>query len=194
MTEYSVNVEDWQNEKWSHIGTDLMYNYYLEDKETIQECKDNDWDIDTIVREKSDSHYPMMLYAYPLNFEPDDDKIIKVCTRTNCTVVENTESNEYFLALSGGGMNLSQDIGLAYLILEGRIPTALLFEISTQPELSIYGKDWLKLMRAIKRQLRNTRGSATQRARKINTQINNYKATLKARREERERKRREKNV
>jgi len=181
-TEYSISVNDWRNEKWNHVGVHLMREYYLEDKETIEECKDNNWDIEDMAWEKADESYPMMLYAYPLNFEPDDDKIIEVCTKTNCTVVEDTETGDYFLALSGGGMDLSQDIALAYLIMEGRIPTALAINVCTQPCLSVRDKDWLKIMRAIKKQLQWEADYYKRHKRKINQEIKRFQETERERR------------
>jgi len=176
-TNYSISVNDWQNEKWNHVGVDLMYNYYLEDKETLEECKENGWDKEDIAREKADEHYPMMLYAYPLNWEPKDDKIIEVCTTTNLTVVQDEETGDYFLALSGGGMDLSQDIALAYLIIEGRIPITLAYNVCTQPNLSVHGKNWLKVMRAIKSELRNGVRNYRQHIKKINANIRRFKET-----------------
>jgi len=182
-SEYSISVNDWGNEKWRHIGVDLMYNYYLEDKETLEECNDNGWDIEDIAHEKADSHYPMMLYAYPLNWEPEDNKIIEVCTTTNLTVVQDEETGDFFLALSGGGMDLSQDVALAYLIIEGRIPIALAINVNTQPELSVYGKNWLKVMRAIKKELRNEAHNCRHHIRKINVDIKRFKERVEARKQ-----------
>ncbi len=56
-------------------------------------------------------------------------------------MVMKKDTEEYFLALTGGGMDLSQDIALAYIIAQGWIPTALAYEVSTQPELSVSGDD-----------------------------------------------------
>jgi len=180
-TEYSISVNDWQNERWNHVGVNLMYNYYMEDKETKEECKEYDSNLETIAREKADEHYPIMLYAYPLGYKPSDNKIIKVCTKTNCTVVEDIENGEYFLALSGGGMDLSQDIALSYLIIQGWIPTALAINVCTQPELSVNGKDWLKIMRAIKSRLRTEIGCYKSHTNKINQQIRKFKEITKER-------------
>lgn len=179
-TEYSINIDDWQDEKWNHVGNDLMYDYYLKDRETKQECKQNNWDIEDIAREKADEHYPMMLYAYPLGIEPSDEKIIEVCTKTNCTVVKDNETEDYFLALSGGGMDLSQDIALAYLMTDGWIPTALAVNVCTQPCLSVGRKQWLKIMRAIKKQLRTEICQYHSHINEINVHIKAFKESEKA--------------
>lgn len=176
-TEYSVNVNDWHESQWNHIGRDLMYEYYLEDEETKKECEENNWELEDIACERADDHYPMMLYAYPLGFEPDDEKIIEVCTRTNCTVVENDLTGDFFLALSGGGMDLSQDIALAYLIIQGWIPTALAYNVSTQPCLSVSEEDYLAIMKAIKTQLENQIGYYQRHIREIDSRIASMKVT-----------------
>ena len=173
-TEYSISVDDWQDERWEHVGSDLMYDYYLKDRETRKECKDNNYDIDTIAREKADNHYPMMLYAYPLNMKPSDEKIIEVCTKTNCTVVKDNETEDYFLALSGGGMDLSQDIALAYLIADGYIPTSLAVNVCTQPCLSVGKKSYLKIMKAIKKQLKNEIYYHKRHIKKINETVKQF--------------------
>jgi hypothetical protein len=95
--------------------------------------------------EIADYQLPVLLYAYPLDLEPAREKIIGVCRRTNCTVVMRKDTEEYFLALTGGGMELSQDIALAYIIAQGWIPTALAYEVSAQPGLSVSGKDWIEV-------------------------------------------------
>lgn len=151
---YSISVNDWQDEQWEHIGVDVMYGHYVNSRSIKREAKDYNIDVDDLVRERSDSHYPMMLYCYPLYSEPSVEEIIDVCTKTNCTVVKNNETDEYFLALSGGGMDLSQDIGLAYMLCGERIPSALAYNISTQASLSISKKDFKKVMREVKRVLR----------------------------------------
>ena len=181
-TEYSISVDDWQDERWNHVGSDLMYDYYLKDRKTKRECKDcGCGDIETIAREKADDHYPMMLYAYPLSMEPSDEKIIEVCTKTNCTVVKDNETEDYFLALSGGGMDLSQDVALAYLIADGYIPTSLAINVCTQPCLSVGKKSYLKIMKAIKKQLKNEIYYHKEHIKKINETVKQFKESERAR-------------
>ncbi|NIM84402.1 MAG: hypothetical protein GTN82_39220 [Candidatus Aminicenantes bacterium] len=50
-------------------------------------------------------------------------------------------------------MDLSQDIALAYIIAQGWIPTALAYTVSTQQELSVSEKDWLKVSERCKKEL-----------------------------------------
>jgi len=99
-----------------------------------------------------DSAEPMMNYMYPLEFGPDEDKILEIVQKTNCTVMENEETGEFFLALCGGGMDLSQDIALAYIIAEKWIPTEMLGVISSQENLSQSGKEFRRIAEIIAEQ------------------------------------------
>lgn len=153
-TEYSVSVDEWDFEgRWEYIGTNLMYEHYLEDPIFIKECEENGWDIDEIARRRSDDHFPMMLYAYPLYCTPSDEKIKEVCMETNCTVVLNNETGDCFLALTGGGMDLSQDIALAYLIAEGVVPSALAYNVCTQYAFSVSKEKWYRVMEGCRKAL-----------------------------------------
>jgi hypothetical protein len=108
-----------------------------------------------------DSGYPMMNFKYPLELDSfDDEKILEVLKRTNCTVIEDEDTGEWFLSLTGGGMDLSQDIALAYHILEKWIPFDLCVSVCTQPGLSIGGKDWGVLKAAMQESLERMKGQA----------------------------------
>jgi hypothetical protein len=98
---------------------------------------------------------PMMNYLYPLELTDfEESKILEVVKKTNCSVLENKDSGEWFLVLCGGGMDLSQDIALAYQILETWIPQEFLREVNKQPCLSLGGKNYKKLARGIIKQLK----------------------------------------
>lgn len=154
-TEYSIDVDDWQNEKWNQLGRSIIEESCTHKTEEsgdetsmryagyCEECEFHE-----------DSGYPMMNYAYPLPFCPDNEKILEILKRTNLTVVENQDTEEYFLALTGGGMDLSQDIALAYLIAQNRIPHPLAQGVNKQPCLSVGKKDFLFIAREIKKQLK----------------------------------------
>jgi hypothetical protein len=112
-----------------------------------------------------DSAMPMMNYLYPLELSDFDDKeILAVVKHTNCTVIENEDTGEWFLTLCGGGMNLSQDIALAYHFLETWIPYELAINVSTQAGLSIGGKQWEVLRKAMKESLDLYAARARERA------------------------------
>jgi len=158
MSEYSINV-DWQEEyeKWQNIGQDAMREFFeANPKEAEAEGYDLDEDGEVKYLDELLDHWqPMMNYAYPLVCDPtrDMDKIVKVCRETCLTVMYKEEDDTYYLALCGGGMDLSQDIARAYQILENWIPISLMREVSKQPELSVHGEAWLEMAQQIKKQL-----------------------------------------
>lgn len=134
-----------------------------------------------------DSAFPMMNYLYPLecsNFEDKD--ILKVVKETNMTILENTESGEFFLALCGGGMDLSQDIALAYQILETWIPQNLLREVCAQPCLSLGSKNYKKLARGIIKQLKMEADKNKQRRNEWKESLKNLREKEKKEREEKQ--------
>jgi hypothetical protein len=158
-TTYSRSVEDFN--EFSNTGARVMY---ARAERHMQRCRfadrnnrrceqHNIW-----LDEVESAQEPMMLYVYPLDGEPTDEQVADVCTNTACTVLERQYrdgegTGEFFLALCGGGMDLSQDIALAYLLAGEPIPAALAAEVSTQYGLSKYGKDWRRVMRECKRSL-----------------------------------------
>lgn len=125
-----------------------------------------------------DSAIPMINYLYPLELKNfSEDKILKVVKETNCTVLENTDSGEWFLCLCGGGMNLSQDIAYSYIILETWMPDDLLQSVAKQPLLSLGRKKYKILARQIIKQLKMRSEQYKQRAKE-------WKESLKSLREQ----------
>ena len=118
---------------------------------------------------------PMMNYGYPLYALPDENKILQIVKNTCLTVMENQDTGEYFLVLCGGGMDLSQSIAHAYLLAGQRIPDELVFEVCTQPFFSVGKKEYFRIMRECKKELRDIRRRALQRIRKINDIVKNVK-------------------
>ena len=158
MSEYSIHV-DWSEEyeDWNMIGRSLMLEAILEEgteqnKQFLEEygyLKEEGKDPYDYADEAADSHIPIMNYAYPLEITPGDEAIIEVCERTACTVVEKESTGEYFLALCGGGMDLSQDIALAYNIAQKWLPTSLLQSVCSQYGLSKSGKEFKQIKEII---------------------------------------------
>jgi hypothetical protein len=102
-----------------------------------------------------DSAIPIMNYLYPLELNSfDETKILKVVKETNCTVLENVDSGEWFLVLCGGGMDLSQDIAYSYILLETWMPDDLLMNVSKQPLLSLGRKQFKILGKQIRKQFK----------------------------------------
>ena len=185
-TEYSRSVDDWSDSRWNHIAVDIMYDYYLNSRAAKKEAKDLNMSIEDYARETANGNYPMMLYCYPLYGRPDDKTIIKICKETPCGVVEDTDTDEYFLTLCGGGMDLSQSIAMAYIIAEGHVPYSLAVEVSKQPELSVHGSRWLKVARHIKKQLKQEKHSIDSEIRGWNGSIKEFNKRQEGRRKKKE--------
>ena len=134
-------LNDKENERFKEVAVRLEV---LEDNELVGYWEEN-----------LSNYEPMMNYGHLLETEPEDDKILDVALKTNCSVMKNTETDEYFIVLNGGGMDLSQDIGLAYFILERWIPESFISSISKQKGLSISKEDFKILKSAIIEQTQN---------------------------------------
>ena len=114
---------------------------------------------------------PMMNYAYPLRGEPSEENILKVIKGTCLTIMYNNESDEHFLVLCGGGMDLSQSIALAYVLCDEWVPFELALETSTQHGLSTYNADWRKIMKACKKAIKHELEVGKRRIAQINDAI-----------------------
>ena len=119
-----------------------------------------------------DSCEPMMNYGYPLYCLPDDEKILRIIQETCLTVMEDTVTTEYFLVLCGGGMDLSQSIAYAYLLAGQRIPDELVFEVCTQPCLSVSKKEYVEVMQACINELENISQRVVFRKKEIKSDLN----------------------
>lgn len=146
---FSISV-DWNEENfdaWENHGRNvLMKSCKHKSKEQPDHTNTEyeNWCEECGIHE--DSAQPMMNYAYPLELEcTDEDKILEIVQKTCCTVMENTKTGEYFLVLCGGGMDLSQDIALAYIIAETWLPIALIQSVSTQEGLRQGGKNFKRI-------------------------------------------------
>lgn len=165
MGYYSINI-DWHEEfknnyeKWENLGRQTAEEnckHKTQDKDSNKENRETNMRYSGYCEEcgfsESDCE-PMMNYAYPLVCEPSEESILKVIKKTCLTIMFNTETDEHFLVLCGGGMDLSQSIGLAYLYTDGRIPKDLISEICTQKGLSVSGGNWKFLRSEIISQLK----------------------------------------
>ena len=183
-TEYSISV-DWSaqenSNKWQNLGQETMRGFYeANPKEAAKDGHDVEDGEVTYLEDVLGSWEPMMNYAYPLQLDPtfrDDgtDRIIKVCRDTSLTVMYNDDEDSYYLALCGGGMDLSQSIALAYQILENWLPVSLLGAVSKQPELAVHGKAWLGMAKQIRRQVRMEIARLRDNNRQWGTNIREYK-------------------
>lgn len=146
---YSINI-DWSEElngenfeKWENLGRQFAESSCSHKSEesgdnTLMEyggyCEECGF--------SEDSQQPMMNYYYPLEFEPSEEAIKNTIENTNLTIMYNNETNSHFLVLTGGGMDLSQDIALAYFYCQRWIPGELLRNVSIQKGLSVSGENW----------------------------------------------------
>lgn len=165
MTSINIDwLEEFQNnsDKWENT-TQRVLREILEDsnnerfKEVAErlEVLNEDGTLKDYYEESIDSYEPMMNYGHILETEPDDEKVLEVALKTNCSVMYNTEREQYYICLNGGGMDLSQDIGLSYVILEKWIPEDLINSISSQKGLSISEENFEVLKSAIIEQSKN---------------------------------------
>jgi len=145
---YSIDVDwsDYLEKGWENIGRSILEESC--NHKTQEGCGDETNARYSGYCEKceisEDDCSPMMNYAYPLETTPNDEDILKVVKNTCLTVME--KDGKYYLALCGGGMDLSQQVALAYIFIEKWIPLDLLTEVSKQKGLSVGGEDW-KLLR-----------------------------------------------
>ncbi|GAG61498.1 unnamed protein product, partial [marine sediment metagenome] len=125
-----------------------------------------------------DSCEPMMNYAYPLHHEPTEEEILRVVKETSLTIIENQDTGDWFLGLCGGGMDLSQSIGYAYLIC-GYIPDALAFNVSSQYGLNISGKKYFELMNKVIDSLQNSQEAYKNKIKRIKEAVKEAKEKQK---------------
>lgn len=178
-TEYSIST-NWEDDKWEFTGRDLIESAMREGgtpqhKEAKENAEGCGCSLESYISDKANENLPMMNYAYPLNSRPSDEQIIEICEETNCTVVEDTRTGDFFLALSGGGMDLSQDVAMAYIIAEKNVPPALALNVSTQEGLSTNGKAWLKVMRYCRESLLGWASGYRRQAKQISEATKEYR-------------------
>ena len=134
-------VDEWSFEEWEFVGRD-------------EEVRDKgEWSEDNQEGIGQDRYYPMMNYAYPLHDCPTTQTIFKIHEKTNLTVVREEATGECFLALTGAGMDFSQDIAMAYIIAENRVPLDLAREVCVECPLTQHGEAYEKVLRECKSML-----------------------------------------
>jgi len=152
---------------WDFIGAGVIYN---RERKRLSQCPHGNatqeycHDCNVYPEDKRNANYPAINYAYPLFSEPDEEKIARVCEETACTVVYNLQDDNYYLALTGGGMDFSQSIALAYIICDGCIAWELLNDVSISGAFSVSEQEYQTILKEMERQL--------------STSIDTYKAKL----------------
>ena len=138
------HVNDWNFSEWEFTGRNI-------------EVRDRgEWSEDNQDGISVDDYYPMMNYAYPLdNGCPSESTIKEIHKKASLTVVCKLSTDTYYLSLTGGGMNLSQDIAMAYIIAENRVPTGLAREVNVETPLTQHGDNYRKVLNKCKQSLEN---------------------------------------
>jgi hypothetical protein len=137
--------EAFKGDEWDCLGRYLM------------EEQKGEWSENSPEGLEGDDYIPIYNFAYPLDLDClDEDKIIRICTETSCTVVKNMEEDSLYLALCGCGMDFSQSIALAYMIAYareyeryGRIPDHMLFDVYQSGALSVGQIEYKYIRRAL---------------------------------------------
>jgi hypothetical protein len=141
---------------WDFIGAGVIYN---RERKKLSQCPHGNamqeycHECEVYPEDKRNANYPMMNYAYPLFSEPDEEKIARVCEGTSCTVVYNLQDDTYYLALTGGGMDLSQSIALAYIIADNCLEWDMLESINISGAFSVSEEEYQIILKEMERQL-----------------------------------------
>ena len=146
-------------ERWENVGNNVLREV-LEDQENskfkeVSEHvgvynKEEDNKLESYWEETADEYtHPIYNYVHVLETEPTNEDVLKVVLNTNCTIIYDNEEEKYYIALTGCGMDMSQDIGLAFLWLEKWIPEDFINRISKQKGLTQSGKKFEELKKAI---------------------------------------------
>ena len=128
-----IEVDDWSDsETWEMTGRNH------------EESKMTDEQIDELY----DEYIPIYNTAYRLVDKPDGKTISLIHERTNLTVVYNLNDEAHYLALTACGSDFSQDIALAYLMIEGSVSYEIACIVYSTGELTVHGEDFVRIMKA----------------------------------------------
>lgn len=129
---FDLNCPNYEHHEKYGCGWETAYNATEDQKgddcEPYQGCP--------CCEDDSGNLAPMMNFIYPLDYDgfitgdEGTQKRIKIASETNCVCVQNTKTDEWFLTLTGGGMDLSPSIAYAYVIAQKWLPLELLQELN----------------------------------------------------------------
>jgi len=151
-----VNWSKIDYEDWEFVGANLIRE---KEQDRLEQCphgNESEYYCDECncyPEDAESDNCPMMNFAYPLNNNPSDEAIERVCKETNCTVVLNVNEDAYYLSLTGGGMDLSQSIALAYIICDGCIDWDMLNDVYISHNLCLSKEEYKLVMTELQRQL-----------------------------------------
>jgi len=130
-------LEDTENERFKEIAAELDL---LDDKGEL---------VDYWEETADERTHPIYNFVHLLEITPKDEDVLEVCLKTNCSVIYDNENDKYYIALTGCGMDMSQDIAYAYLKLQRWIPEDFISRVCKQKGLTIGGEMWAELKKAI---------------------------------------------
>ena len=142
---------------WDFIGAGIVYQY---EYKRLQECPHGNQNLrycdecECFPEIREADNKPAVNFVYPLVKKPSAGKILRVCNETSCTVIRNLDDENYYLALTAAGMDLSQDIALAYIIADGQIHWDMLEDIYTTKVFSVTEKDYQTVLKKLEEQLK----------------------------------------
>lgn len=117
-TEYP-KIEDFTDDAAGLDAYDAAVEAYDDAREKVDEAREQaaeEWRREY----ESGDHGPMMNYAYPLPLRGEVDAHAAIDKLNNCCIVrfiDGPHDGEYFLALTGGGMDLTWEICESYIAL-----------------------------------------------------------------------------
>ena len=108
----------------------LLYNDYTgSTAEDVEDLEDVDARaLDDFWQYVEDSYHPLYNWSHVLADKPTDDDLIKIIENAPNITIMRDESDNHFITLNGCGMDYSDSIAYAYLIIDRRIPCGLLRE------------------------------------------------------------------
>ena len=149
-------------------------NWEFVGRQVLEEAR-GEWAEDNPNGVDEDEGYPIYNYAYPLfRDEIGDETVLKVCEKTNCTVVYNRQDGRYYLALTGCGMDMSQCIALAYLIVDGCIDWDMLKDVYIAGPLSVGKEAYGRILSELDRQLGLAVGNLQTRHEEVKKRLEEY--------------------
>ena len=136
---------------------------YLKECETKQSEVYQKWDLKDDLKDYYNDNYegfdfwcddctdgriePMMNYAYPVNCELNNENAKKALD-CGLFLFQHPKDNEIYMSLTGGGMDLSQNILLAYLETTGYIPFEWATDFRQDYRSTISKKDHKRVAKA----------------------------------------------
>lgn len=72
--------------------------------------------------ELKEGYYPIMSYVHLLQERPREEDILKIHNNAPNTVIIEDNMGNHYIGLSGGGMDFSEEIAYAYMLIDRCIP------------------------------------------------------------------------